>query len=84
MKYVTLFFLIILLGCAAPALAQRDVNTSSARAAYNMPTGYAQVKKAKKKKKAKFRKNKTVKIKRKEARKNSTDAARHRRKSLFF
>lgn len=83
MKNVALFLIFSLLAFGLSSCAQRDINTSAARAAYNIPTGYEQVVKSKRKKKAHSR-NKVVKIKRKEAKKNSTDAARHRRKSLFF
>jgi len=82
MKNVILFLAFALLAFTLPSCAQRDINTSSARAAYNIPTGYEQVMKSKRKKK--HSRNKVSKIKRREAKKNSTDAARHRRKSLFF
>jgi hypothetical protein len=67
---------ICLTGAIIPAQAQRDANTSSARAAYSMPSSsYHSGKK----------KNKNKKIKTKSARKakkRDTDAARERRRSI--
>jgi hypothetical protein len=76
-SFVFLLGFILVLAVVSPTHAQRDASTSSARAAYGMG-GYGAPKKSVKKKK-----NKKVKTPKK-ARKNNTDAARTRRRSLTF
>lgn len=74
--------LIALMGCiltsgSISCTAQRDVNTSSARAAYAPPSSghWAYTKKKSKKKKQKVAKTR-------KARSNDTDAARERRRGI--
>jgi hypothetical protein len=80
MKYFHAIILTALMILATPAFAQRDANTSSARAAYSIKTPYSEPR-------VKKNKQKAEKEKPRKARKNKTknvDLARERRRSLHF
>jgi hypothetical protein len=76
MKFLPIILAGLCLTAAAiPAEAQRDANTSSARAAYSMPSSNYSTKK-----KNKSKKNKPKSARK--AKKRDTDAARERRRSI--